>query len=299
MSTPYFTIVIPTYNRGDLLPLSIDSVLKQSFRDFEIIVVDNFSSDNTLEIMKQYESDLRIHYHRNEKNMERGYSRNLGFHKGKGEFLTLIDSDDLMYENCLQDAYEYIQQNPSIKVFHNLFEMVDQNNVPTKSVKFAPIKNQHKQICEGNFLSCIGIFLNREVYKNFFFTEDLKMIGSEDYEIWFRILAHYQVGRVNKINCGIREHIGRSVYSNMYDNLEYQRKELMSLIDRNESLKECYGQYKGYINANYYFHEAMYSLHKKQKSVAWQQFMLAVTQGQGFVFSRRFLAFIKNYFFKA
>lgn len=296
---PFFTVVIPTYNRADLLPFSIQSVLKQTCQSFEIIVVDNFSSDNTSEVMKQYEHDPRIFYHRNEKNMERGYSRNVGFHNGKGEFLTLLDSDDLMYENCLQDAYEYVQQNPNSKVFHNLFEMVNQSGKPIKSFKFAPIENQHKQICQGNFLSCIGIFLNREVYKNFFFTEDLKMIGSEDYEIWFRILAHYKVGRVNKVNCGIREHLGRSVYSSMYENLEYQRKELISLIDQNDKLKESYGRYKGYINTNYYFHEAMYSLHKKQKSVAWKQFMKTVTQGQGFVFSRRFLAFIKNYFFKA
>lgn len=299
MPAPFFTVVIPTYNRADLLPLSIQSVLNQTFQDFEIIVVDNFSSDNTLEVMTQYKGDIRIKYHRNDKNMERGYSRNVGFHNGNGTFLTLLDSDDLMYPTCLQDAYNYAQQNPAIKVFHNLYEMVDHNGVPNKRKKFRSITNQYKQICQGNFLSCIGIFLNKAVYKKFFFTEDLKMIGSEDYEIWFRILAYYKVGRIDKVNCGIREHVGRSVYSSMYENLEYQRRELMQLIDGDAVLKERYWKYKGFIEANYYFHETMYSLHKKERKVAWRQFINAVKYGKGFFFSRRFLAFIKNYLFQA
>lgn len=299
MCSPFFTVVIPTYNRADLLPLSIQSVLNQTFQDFEVVVVDNCSTDNTSQVMKQYTNDSRVRYFRNEQNMERGFSRNVGFHNGDGEFLTLLDSDDLMYENCLLDGYDYIQQNLEVKVFHNLYEMIDETGRPTKRKKFMPIRNQYKQLCQGNFLSCIGIFLNKEVYKKFFFTEDLKMIGSEDYEIWFRILAHYKVGRIEKVNCGIREHVGRSVYSSMYENLEYQRKELNQLIDNDAVLKERYGKYWGYVDANYYFHEAMYSLHKKEKETARKQFLQAATKGNGFVFSKRFLAFIKNYLFKA
>jgi len=298
MSAPFFTVVIPTYNRADLLPLSIQSVLNQSFTDFEIIVVDNFSSDNTNEVMKQYEADVRILYFRNEKNMERGYSRNVGFRNGRGKFLTLLDSDDLMYTHCLMDAYNFSQQHQEAKVFHNLYEFVDQHGKPSQTKTFEVVQNQYKQICQGNFLSCIGVFLNKEVYSQFFFTEDLKMIGSEDYEIWFRILAHYQVARINKVNCGIREHLGRSVYSSMYENLEYQRKELMRLIDNDEVLADRYWKYRGFINANYYFHQAMYSLHKKQKPEAWKQFMRAVVRGRGFVFSKRFFGFIKNFLFK-
>jgi glycosyltransferase involved in cell wall biosynthesis len=298
MPALFFTVVIPTYNRADLLPLSIQSVLDQTFQDFEIIVVDNFSSDNTPEVMRRYENDGRIFYFRNEKNMERGYSRNVGFRNGRGEFLTLLDSDDLMYPDCLRDAYEFSQQHKEAKVFHNLYEFVNQDGRPSDTKSFPPIDNQYKQICQGNFLSCIGVFLSKEVYNKFFFTEDLKMIGSEDYEIWFRILAHYKIARINKVNCGIREHLGRSVYSSMYENLEYQRRKLVELIEEDSVMRERYTEYKCFIDANYYFHEAMYSLHKKKKAEARQQFMNAVVKGKGFVFSKRFFAFIKNFLFK-
>ena len=90
MCSPFFTVVIPTYNRADLLPLSIQSVLNQTFQDFEVVVVDNCSTDNTSQVMKQYTNDSRVRYFRNEQNMERGFSRNVGFHNGDGEFLTLF-----------------------------------------------------------------------------------------------------------------------------------------------------------------------------------------------------------------
>jgi glycosyltransferase involved in cell wall biosynthesis len=276
---------------------AVQSVLKQRFQDFEIIVVDNFSTDQTPAVMKRFEEDPRIHYYRNEKNMERGYSRNVGFINGKGEFLTLLDSDDLMYPDCLQDAYDFVQQNRELKVFHNLYEMINQEGQPSSKISFPPIKNQHKQICKGNFLSCIGVFLNKEIYKKFHFSEDLKMIGSEDYEIWFRTLAHYNVGRIHKINCGVREHLGRSVYSSMYENLEYQRIKLLSMIHTDKLLAVKYQPYLGYINANYFYHEAMYSLYKGKRKEALIEFVRAITKGEGFVFSRRFFGFIKNFLF--
>jgi len=294
--SPFFTVVIPTYNRADLLPQSIQSVLNQIFQDFEIIVVDNFSSDNTREVMKQYESDPRIHYFRNEQNMERAYSRNVGLHNGKGEFLTLLDSDDLMYSNCLQDAFDHVQADKSSLVFHNLYEMVDQDGKPSDKKNFPSIRNQYKLICKGNFLSCIGVFLNRQVYKKFFFTEDLKMIGSEDYEIWFRVLAHHKLGRINKVNCGVREHPNRSVYSSMYENLEYQRQQLVSMIGIDPAMKEKYWPYVGYINANYFFHQAIHSLHKRKRKEAWNEFMQSLAEGKGMFFSKRFFAFLRRFF---
>lgn len=293
--SPFFTIVIPTYNREDLLPKSIGSILGQTFTDWEIIVVDNFSSDSTPEVMKRYQNDSRIHYFRNERNMERAYSRNVGLRHGTGEFLTLLDSDDLMYSNCLRDAFEYAQKNRSVRVFHNLYEMIDSAGNPSAKRRFPPIRNQYKQICKANFLSCIGVFLGKEVYTKFFFTEDLKMIGSEDYEIWFRVLSRYQVGRINKVNCGVREHLNRSVYSSMYENLEYQRQQLVCMIGNDPIMKAKYGHYIGYVNANYFFHQAIHSLHKQKHAEAWREFRQSLTNGKGMLFSKRFAGFLKSF----
>ncbi len=297
MNSPFFSVVIPTYNRADLLPFSIKSVLDQSLQDFEIIVVDNFSSDNTREVMERYKDDQRIRYFRNEANMERAYSRNVGFRNANGEYLTLLDSDDIMYETCLEDAFNYVQRQKAAKVFHNLYEFIDENGRPSKRIHFSKIKNQYKEICKRNFLSCIGVFLHKAVYNRYMFTEDWKMIGSEDYEIWFRILAENRVGRIEKVNSGIRQHDGRSVFGAMYENLEYQRLYIINMIERNEKLRGKYLPYLRYINANYYFHQAIYALHKKQKRKAIKLFADAILKGKGTLFSIRTPAFIKNIIF--
>lgn len=294
MIAPFFSVVIPTYNRADLLPASIQSVLEQRFIDFEIIVVDNCSTDNTADVMTAYEKDSRITYIANKKNMERAYSRNVGFKNARGRFVTLLDSDDIMYPHCLFDAHTFVNENPGKKFFHNLYEKIDQDGKPSKTINFLKISNQYKQICKGNFLSCIGVFMHEDIYRNFFFSEDLRMIGSEDYEIWFRVLAHYELGRIEGINCGIREHLGRSVYSSMYDNLEYQRWQIIGMIEGDPVLHEKYKNYIGYINTNYYYHQAIHSLQMNKRYMAVRFLGKSIIKGKGVFFSKRFFAFIKN-----
>ena len=82
LSSPVFSIVIPTYNRAHLISKTIESVLHQSFEDFEVLVIDDGSSDNTEEVVSSY-SDRRLHYLRKE-NGERGAARNFGFARSKG-----------------------------------------------------------------------------------------------------------------------------------------------------------------------------------------------------------------------
>jgi hypothetical protein len=85
----------------------------------------------------------------------------------------------------------------------------------------------------------------------------------------------------------------------MYENLEYQRQELINLINFDKILKDKYCAYIGYINANYFFHEAMYSLHKGDKKLALKQFGSAILKGKGFLFSKRSLGFARNFLFKS
>jgi glycosyltransferase involved in cell wall biosynthesis len=294
-SQPFFSVVIPTYNRADLLSVTVESVLGQQFGDFEILVVDNCSTDHTEQVMQGYTTDKRVRYIRNERNMERSYSRNVGMANASGQFLTLLDSDDIMYPHCLQDAYDYASVHAP-KIFHNLYELMDAGGNATRARALPPIVNQYKEICKGNFLSCIGVFLDREIYSAYRFTEDPLMIGSEDYEIWFRVLARYPVGRVAKINCAVREHPGRSVYNDVYKNLEYQRQKLVGMIRSDELLLHKYHSYIGYINSNYFFHQAMYALFKNRKREALGFLSKSIVEGKGMLFSKRFLAFTRNYF---
>ena len=106
---PYFSVVIPTYKRAHSIKRAIESILNQTFLDFEIIVVDDASPDNTEKIVRSIK-DPRIVYLKNETNQERCVSRNRGISVAKGKYICFLDSDDYHLSNHLQDLYDIIQQ---------------------------------------------------------------------------------------------------------------------------------------------------------------------------------------------
>ena len=105
MNKPFFSIIIPTYNRANLISISIESVLKQTFTDFELIIVDDGSTDNTSEVVGNY-TDNRIFYYK-KVNEERGAARNYGIKKSCGEYVNFLDSDDFFDANHLEVAYNF------------------------------------------------------------------------------------------------------------------------------------------------------------------------------------------------
>lgn len=103
-----FTIITPTYNRQDLVQDTIRSIIAQSFPDWELIIVDDGSTDNTEEVLKPYLSDPRISYVRKENSGQAG-SLNVGIARAKGEFITFLDSDDHAYEHWLDTVQKNIR----------------------------------------------------------------------------------------------------------------------------------------------------------------------------------------------
>ena len=106
---PFFSVIIPTYKRAHSIKMAIESVLTQTFQDFEIIVVDDASPDDTAEVVQSIK-DPRIVYLKNETNQERCVSRNRGISLSKGRYICFLDSDDYHLPNHLQELYDLIQQ---------------------------------------------------------------------------------------------------------------------------------------------------------------------------------------------
>jgi glycosyltransferase involved in cell wall biosynthesis len=249
-SNPFFSIVIPTYNRGDLITKTIDSVLSQSFRDFEILVVDNKSQDNTIEVLQPYVEAQKIQFYQNDMNNERAYSRNRGFELAKGEYITLLDSDDILYSNCLQDAYEFAQKNSECKIFHAKYDMIDINGNYKSSFNFPEISNPLKALAKGNFLSNIAIFYKRDLIKKIRYDETPILIGVEDYDFLIRAIGYAgHLGRINTILAGLREHPNRSVH---HEESEKTIKRIDYFYKKHTQKKEYYmypfsGVFKAYL----------------------------------------------------
>src|SRR5258705_12597746 len=163
---PFFSIVIPTYNRATFIDATLQSVLSQTYSHYEIIIVDNCSTDNTEELLQPYIGAGKIQFIKHDHNYERARSRNTGMSAARGDFLTLLDSDDFMYPNNLADAAEYARTHPDIKCFHNLFEFVDPAGNVLRRYPMPSLKDQLKGIANANFMSCIGDFIHREIYQH-------------------------------------------------------------------------------------------------------------------------------------
>ena len=116
MSIPQVSIIIPTYNRAHLIGKTLDSVIAQSYSDWECIIVDDGSSDNTIEIVGDYiKNDSRFQYYERPFERRKGASscRNFGFEISKGSYVQYLDSDDLISENKLQEQMEILKNAPS------------------------------------------------------------------------------------------------------------------------------------------------------------------------------------------
>ena len=120
MSKPFFSIIVATYNHAHLLPACLDSIEGQTFQDWECLIVNNYSTDNTEEVVAGYnDSRLKMLYVHNEGILAK--SRNVGIENCSGKWICMLDSDDIWYNNKLEELYQAIGNNPEVDVIcHNL-----------------------------------------------------------------------------------------------------------------------------------------------------------------------------------
>lgn len=112
-----FSLITPTYNRANLLVRTVDSILRQTYTNYELIVIDDGSTDNTKEIMKAYVNDNRIKFISYPENKGVNHARNTGIDMATGDIIALCDSDDILLENALEKVKNFIETHPGYDIF--------------------------------------------------------------------------------------------------------------------------------------------------------------------------------------
>lgn len=126
-SNPVISVIIPVYNTGLYLEECLDSIVKQNFKDFEVICIDDGSSDNSLEILKNYEERYDNFKILAQPNMGVSHARNKGLQHAKGEYIAFLDSDDFIKPNYLEVLYNNANLNNSQIVMCNYYRYFDSN----------------------------------------------------------------------------------------------------------------------------------------------------------------------------
>ncbi|MBV9124984.1 MAG: glycosyltransferase family 2 protein, partial [Planctomycetes bacterium] len=290
MSKPlFFSVVIPTYNREKFILKTLETVFSQTYPHYEVIVVDNCSTDKTEEVLAPLIDSGKVRFIKHEENFERARSRNTGMENARGDFLTFLDSDDFMYPSNLQDAARFAEEYPEFKFFHCLYELVNEEGEPIYHYRFPSLDDRLRAIVAGNFLSCIGTFLHKGIYSKYRFDTFPELSGGEDWEFWLRIMADHPIGRINNINGALVHHSGRSINNQSIEGMRVGLAYLVDKFQNDKHLSNVYRKYLPRIEANCFLYLNLLANDAEQNEKAFYFLRMALRKDRSVFFTTRFL----------
>ncbi len=213
MTKPKVSVVIPSYNRADYIPATLDSVLAQTFSDFELVFIDDGSTDNTEEILKKYiEKDKRVKYFKQE-NSERAVARSFGIKQSEADLVCLVDSDDLWYANKLEKQVKVMDENPNVVLVYAAVNRIDFDSNPVKAAArqlegFSG--DVFPKLLTRNFIPSVTPMIRRDVLEKVG-AQVTEFIPYEDWDFWMRISRHGDFYHIEEPLGDYRLHPGQSV----------------------------------------------------------------------------------------
>lgn len=245
------SVVIPTHNRCDLLPRAIRSVLNQTFKDFEIIVVSDGSTDGTDELMESLsQEDSRIKYISYHPGHNGNYARNTGIKAAKGEFVAFLDDDDEWLTTKLEKQLELFRKNEKIVLVYTGVKVIYVDEKINYSFLPKNEGNLSRTILLGN---CIGststVMVRKSVFeKSGVFDPDLAAL--QDFDLWIRVCQQGEVGVVseeliNYYNYRSSNQVSAVTpkYENAFEYINHKYKELFDNLNNRELVTKQIDEY--------------------------------------------------------
>lgn len=226
------SVVLPCYNGATMLPTAIESCINQSFKDWELIIVNDCSTDNTLEVALQYaDIDNRIRVLDNETNLKLPASLNRGFSEARGMYYTWTSDDNIMHTNMLQELSSFLDSNPECGLVASDYIVIDEHDNLKRTAELPD--NLSVLLPLNNYLGCSFMY-RKEVAKHVGdYRVDLFLV--EDYEYWIRIAMQYPIARLNKILYSYREHPKSLTSTRQLEIKERLVRMRLSYLDKVES----------------------------------------------------------------
>ncbi|MBD3263940.1 MAG: glycosyltransferase, partial [Candidatus Omnitrophica bacterium] len=188
---PFFSVIITTYNRKDFLPIALDSVLRQTYTDYELIIVDDGSTDTTRKAIEPlFDRKIKYIY---QPHQGVSAARNRGIKASKGIYVNFLDSDDRYVQEKLKITANFIKRNPAYRLFHT--EEIWYRNgalLPQKNYHHKPTGEVFRKALKRCCISISTVSIHRSVFSEIgLFDENLP--ACEDYDFWLRITAKIPV----------------------------------------------------------------------------------------------------------
>jgi glycosyltransferase involved in cell wall biosynthesis len=217
MAKPFFSVIIPTYNRAHSIAKSIESVIRQNFMLWELIIIDDGSKDNTEAVVKQF-NDERVKYHY-QQNTERSQARNHGIKMALGQYICFLDSDDEYCHHHLNSFYNYIEKLnfPEAMIFSNPIVINNHKEILEKVANFDE-KNTLAYILKNSIIPD-RVCIHKSVFQEYKFNPKIHI--GEDTILWAQITNRYSMYHLEEYTVKYHVHDDNSV--NLKNNVYLDR----------------------------------------------------------------------------
>ncbi|MFY0651991.1 MAG: glycosyltransferase [Cyclobacteriaceae bacterium] len=204
---PTISVIIPTYNRAHLIKETIKSVLRQTFSDYELIVVDDGSTDNTEKLISNYPDIRYIKI----SNSGQSIASNIGIHASESEYIALLDSDDLWDDHFLSTSYTVLKENKSYDFSYCNYSYFTSDGLISE--KYLPKNKQLSgrfflEVLKGTFI-CTGSYLIKKEHITKIGLFDETLTVASDFDIWLRISHEYTGIYIDQSLFKLRQHSQR------------------------------------------------------------------------------------------
>lgn len=199
-NAPLVSVIVTCFNSERFIEQAINSILSQSYPNFELIIFDDCSNDSTYEILKNFSTqDKRIKIFRNTSNLGIAKTKNLALQHTNGKYIALMDHDDVSHEDRLKLEVEFLEQNKDYAAIGTQIQVIDENNqiiytrqYPTTHNNVLDLITVSSPICNPSAL------IRTEHFKRVGFKYDEMSPGTEDYDLWFRLASKYKLVNLDK-----------------------------------------------------------------------------------------------------
>src|SRR5574344_1985187 len=218
------SVILPVYNGEKYLAQSIESVLKQTYKDLELIIVNDCSIDNTLNISNEYaQKDGRVKVITNTENKKLPASLNIGFSQAQGEYLTWTSDDNFYKLNAIDRMLQFLNEHPENTMVCSDFYRIDTKNQNNNCVmKLEPSK---LNMMFGNQVG--ACFLYRKSVADEVGEYDDSMFLAEDYDYWLRILLKGDIGHIDECLYNYRIH-SKSLTGTRMSDIDSKKNEIIT-----------------------------------------------------------------------
>lgn len=290
---PFFSVIIPTYNRESFIKKTVQSVINQDFTDFEVVVVDDGGKDRTKEAVLSLEDD-RVKYYWKE-NGERGAARNYGIKKATGKYICFLDSDDYYLNNHLSTLHKaYLATHK--KAFHCSY-FIQSGSQQSEVHVGKNHSNMFPGIAYYNQLSINGISIERELLLEHLFSEDRRFVVAEDLCVWLKIGCRVGIHQINIPTTVIVQHDQRSMALPSPEVIGYCTQEMLKSLRQDRFFSDNFQYLIPAIEANQLSLQALSHSMLKERLKAITLLAKAISLNTKQITNRRTLGIIKHILF--